>query len=223
MTKMEVREQARTMRMQGESISVIASALGAAKSSVSEWVRDIELTEEQAAALQARQRHNAGQGRGSAENRKRHYSRRERYQNEGRMRARQGDPLHLMGCMLYWAEGAKKRNSVYFVNSDPEMHRLFMRFLRYEFGVQPTDCSIYIQTHADKVDDIRQIEDYWLALLDLPSSCLRKTHIKRSSGVRLHKLNKGICGLAVHRSWIAQHIYGAIQEYGGFERPAWLA
>jgi hypothetical protein len=23
-------------------------------------------------------------------------------------------------------------------------------------------------------------------------------------------------------TWIVQHIYGAIQEYGGFEEPAWL-
>jgi len=158
MTKSGLREQARMMRRQGESIPAIAASLGAARSSVSEWVRDIEITEEQLAALRARQRRNSGQARGSAENQRRFRSKRESYQNEGRVRAREGDPLHLMGCMLYWAEGAKKRNSVYFVNSDPDMHRLFMRFLRREFDVQPSDCSIYIQTHAHDAEEIERVE-----------------------------------------------------------------
>lgn len=36
--------------------------------------------------------------------------------------------LHLAGCMLYWAEGAKSRNTIEFANSDPNMVRLFCRF-----------------------------------------------------------------------------------------------
>jgi transposase len=68
MTKSELREQARMMRRQGESIAAIAASLGAARSSVSEWVRDIEITAEQLAALRARQQRNSGQARGSAEN-----------------------------------------------------------------------------------------------------------------------------------------------------------
>jgi hypothetical protein len=32
----------------------------------------------------------------------------------------------------------------------------------------------------------------------------------------------GTCRLAVHNTRIVQTIYGSIQEYGGFERPAWL-
>jgi len=32
-----------------------------------------------------------------------------------------------------------------------------------------------------------------------------------------------VCALTVARSTpIVQHIFGAIQEYGGFEEPAWL-
>lgn len=30
---------------------------------------------------------------------------------------------HIAGCMLYWAEGSKSRNSIQFVNSDPAMVR----------------------------------------------------------------------------------------------------
>ena len=39
------------------------------------------------------------------------------------------------GCMLYWGEGSKKRNSVQFTNSDADMLELFLRFLRQCYGV----------------------------------------------------------------------------------------
>jgi hypothetical protein len=44
-------------------------------------------------------------------------------------------------------------------------------------------------------------------------------HSKRK---RLNKLPYGTCRLTVCDVRIAQHLYGAIQEYGGFERPEWL-
>jgi hypothetical protein len=35
-------------------------------------------------------------------------------------------------------------------------------------------------------------------------------------------LPHGTCRLAVHDTQIVQHIYGAIQAYGGFDREEWL-
>jgi hypothetical protein len=42
----------------------------------------------------------------------------------------------MAGCMLYWAEGAKERNTVKFVNSDVAMVRLFVNFMKGCFGVR---------------------------------------------------------------------------------------
>jgi hypothetical protein len=36
------------------------------------------------------------------------------------------------------------------------------------------------------------------------------------------KLPHGVCTLRVQSTWIVQHNYGAIQEYGGFDEPGWL-
>ena len=53
--KIRERDEARTLRReQGQSIKEIARAVGVSTSSVSHWVRDIELTEEQIEALRAR-------------------------------------------------------------------------------------------------------------------------------------------------------------------------
>jgi hypothetical protein len=45
---------------------------------------------------------------------------------------------------------------------------------------------------------------------------------KRGSDTRRNILANGVCTVRVYSTELTQHIYGAIQEYGGFERPEWL-
>jgi hypothetical protein len=47
-------------------------------------------------------------------------------------------------------------------------------------------------------------------------------HVPRSSGQKKNTLPCGVATLKVHDTRIAQHIFGAIQEYGGFDEPRWL-
>jgi predicted transcriptional regulator len=216
------RDRARELRHQGISVREIAKILGAAKSSVSVWVRDIELTPHQLEQLKAQQHRYGAQNKGSKANRDNHRKLRESFQQEGREKAREKRWLHSVGCMLYWAEGAKHKNKVYFVNSDPNMMTLFIRFLREEMAVANEAMRVYIHCHTTDLQEIKQIEEYWLNLLHLPSTCLRTTQIKRGSTSRYNILQNGICGLLVSSTRLAQHIYGAIQEYGGFEKPEWL-
>ena len=86
--------------------------------------------------------------------------------------------------------------------------------------------SIRCNLFADHLERQREIERFWLAALDLPANCLRKsivnTYSKYSQKKRQNKLPYGTCRLAVHNTRIVQTIYGSIQEYGGFERPEWL-
>ena len=60
----------------------------------------------------------------------------------------------------------------------------------------------------------------------LPRSVLRKSFVNplptSSSGKKKNKLPYGVCTLTLGRTEILQHIYGAIQEYAGFDEPRWL-
>ena len=59
----------------------------------------------------------------------------------------------------------------------------------------------------------------------LPRSALRAATVDRPSRAsrwRRNVLVYGTASLVVHSTFLVQSIYGAIQEYGGFERPAWL-
>ena len=128
--------------------------------------------------------------------------------------------------MLYWAEGAKKRNVVKITNSDVELLAYFASFLRREFAVRTEDMRVYCNLFADHVGQQAEIESFWLDRLSLPPSCLRKSVVnvysKYSQKKRAGKLPYGTCALVVQSTRIVQTIYGSIQEYGGFERPAWL-
>ena len=111
-------------------------------------------------------------------------------------------------------------------NSDPELIALFARFLRTYFDPPEESMRLACHLFADHEDRQRAIEDFWLATADLPRTCLTKSSVNRYSRVskrtRINKLPYGTCRLTFHSTHAVQHIYGAIQEYGGFERPDWL-
>lgn len=72
---------------------------------------------------------------------------------------------------------------------------------------------------------LQEIEDHWLGTLDLPGSGLRGhilNHTPTSSSGRKRTLPYGVCTIRVHSTRLVQHIFGAIQEYGGFEELRWL-
>ncbi len=79
---------------------------------------------------------------------------------------------------------------------------------------------------ADHVARQREIEQFWLDLLGLPRTCLRKSTVnvysKYSKKKRRNRLAYGTCRLKVCDTSIVQHIYGAIQEYAGFDREEWV-
>jgi transcriptional regulator with XRE-family HTH domain len=208
---------ARKLRSEGLSVREIERRLGVARSSVSVWVRDVPLTETQLEYLAHAPR---------PATTTRHRRLREQCQAQGRALANRGEPLHAIGCMLFWAEGAKEINKVHLTNSDPELLRLFTRFLRHYFDVPNERIRILCNLFTDHLADQWAVEQFWLDVLELPRSSLWRSVVnaysRSSQRTRCGKLPYGTCRVTVHDVRIAQHLYGAIQEYGGFERPEWL-
>jgi hypothetical protein len=220
------REEARRLRREeGLALRVIAARLDVALSSVSLWTRDIELTEAQHERLrQANPIYNQ-QLRGQAGRSASARAARLAAQEHGRALARQADPEHLAGCMLHWAEGSNARNSVVFTNSDAEMLRAYLRFLRGPCEVEDERIALSVNCHLNNGLSVAEIEAWWLAQLDLPARALRAATVNRPSTASRWGRNVLVYGtarLSVHSTFLMQSIYGAIQEYAGFDRPAWL-
>lgn len=128
--------------------------------------------------------------------------------------------------MLYWAEGSKTRNAAQMSNSDPDVLRFFAAFLRRYFDVPDAKFRVACNLFADHLERQREVEQFWLDVLEVPRSCLTKSIVnvysRHSKRKRLNMLPYGTCRLTVCSTQIVQHIYGAIQEYGGFDRPEWV-
>jgi transposase-like protein len=222
----ERKEARRMRRAEGRSIKEIARLLGVSTSSVSLWVRDIELTDAQHAALQARNRLHEPQRLARAAMIAKARARRVAAQHEGRRRARRLGNHYVAGCMLYWAEGSRNRNRLVFTNSDPAMARFFVDFIHDFFDISDERLRLTCNLFADHEARQREIETFWLDTLGLPKTCLCKSVVNRysrySQKKRTNKLPYGTCRIVVHSTEIAQTIYGSIQELAGFDRPEWL-
>lgn len=214
--------EARQLRSEhGTPMKQIASRLGVSVGSVHLWTSDIEVTPEQR-ARNLREAKKVRAAVWSGINRRRRLA----YQREGRARALEGDSFHEAGCMLYWAEGSKEPNSITFANSDVHMLRFFRNFLTTCLGVHPGKMTIRLNVYTTNGLSIKEIEQYWLNALDLPATALRVHSIDSqptsSSGQKKNRLPYGVCTLRVYSTRLVQHIFGAIQEYAGFDEPRWL-
>lgn len=223
--KAKERMEARRLRAEeGLAITEIGRRVGASKGSVSVWVRDIALTKEQTERLMGQSAQSAARLKGAAVRAKKARELRMGYQLLGRKDAEQGNILHMAGCMLYWGEGSKDKNSLGFANSDPRMMTFFVRFLREFYGVE--DQRLRLRCHLYEEQKRDEIEQFWIDQLGLSRLSLCKGMDKVSSLSKRRRGNTlpyGTCHLALHSTEIVQRIFGAIQHYADFEDVVWLA
>ena len=248
-------EEARRLRADGYSVREISDRLRISKGSISPWVRDVVLGPEAQVRLQRRRV--AGSKKGVEAKRFRvsdvarlrlatvHEAlpkcaatsvrpqtvrarhRRMQYQAEGYLRAGQSDWLHAFGCALYWAEGSKAADRFEICNSDPEVIRMSLRFLRQSMGVTDDRFILRLSCYTNNGIKVEDIVSYWSELTQIPSGQFRKPSLNIvpiSSKQRVpRRLLYGTLTVKVRRSSsLVHHIYGAIQAYGGFRRDDWL-
>ncbi len=187
------------LRKSGHSIKSISKEVRAAQSTVSIWVRDINLSEQQIMSLRANTH--------SPETIEKR--RRSRLKSELEKRTLIKDTaknditliskreLWLMGIALYWAEGGKTKSFVNFSNGDPRMIILFIKFLTEVCNVDKARirCYIHIHEHLDTL----VAEKYWQSVTEIPAEQFYKTYNKpniSSKGAR-NSLPYGVCDVYI--------------------------
>lgn len=125
MAKSEQKSLARYLRAdKGYSVKQIAAELKVSTSTISLWVRDIELTTAQKQRLK-----DAIKVAARVKSEKAAKLRAE-YQQQGHELAKVNDLFRLL-CMAYWAEGTKySRSHFIFTNTDPKMIRFVIRIIQ---------------------------------------------------------------------------------------------
>ncbi|MEU0003216.1 helix-turn-helix domain-containing protein [Streptomyces sp. NPDC006314] len=183
----DLRAKARELRLQGWTYDQIEAELGCSRSSVSLWVRDLPKPERRDPIEQAKL---ASRLRWEHELAIREEKRREtKTAARGEIGALSDRELFIAGVALYWAEGTKdkphaRRERVVFVNSDPDMIRVFLAWLDL-LRVERGDVSHRVMIHESA--DVPGAEKYWADLVGADLDTFGKTTLKRHNPKTVRK------------------------------------
>lgn len=179
--KNEERKKAIILRTQGFAMGEIAKRLSVSKSSVSYWVRDIQLNQKQKDSLNSN-------GYSVASIEKRRISRLAHTKSkhdevfmQASVEAKNliKNPLWCVGVSLYWGEGGKTQGTARISNSDSAVIKTMMHFFRIICDIPEDKFRGHVHTFAHC--DAKQAELYWSKVSGIPLTQFYKTYKKQSS------------------------------------------
>ena len=195
----EIKQTVINLRRKGLSYSEIRKQIPIAKSTVSSWCKNIELTSEQISRLDERYKAGTYLGclRGAKSNQLRRAKEVEGIKAEAKFEIPplSKDEFKIAGLMLYWAEGYKSRK-VGVSNSDPELIRFMMRWFREVCKVPEHKFKVYIHLHSGQNEAERK--KFWSKITALPLSRFGKSYIKKEgTGHRKNILYNGTASINI--------------------------
>src|SRR3989344_5087334 len=182
--KIEEKLRAISLRKQGYSVNEITSKLGIAKSSISVWVRNVELS--QRARERLLKKISAGR----------------LYAAEIKI---DRTLCKILCSLLYWCEGAKNPLSgVSFINSDPNLISTFLYLLRNGFELDESKFRVCVHLHG--YHNIKKQIRYWSKITNISEKKFIKPFMKENAGKRIKKNYPGCAALRYHSNDIARQL-----------------
>ncbi len=177
-----LRARARKLRDQGLSLRQIADELGVSISSASHWVSDVPLPDRLSPAECAKRRDQAVAAYWAVERPRREAVRAAISAAAANQIGSLSDrEILIAGAIAYWCEGSKnkphRRNDrVTFINSDPQLIRFFLRFLRV-VGVSQDRVVFRLSIHENA--DVASAQDFWVDVAGADPAQFRRPSLKR--------------------------------------------
>lgn len=102
--------------------------------------------------------------------------------------------IYGLGLGLFWGEGNKKnKNSVRLGNTDPDLIRLFIMYLKSVYNIDDTKLNFSIQIFEDL--DVDTVRNFWIKKLSIePIQIYKKITISKSGRKGTYK-NKSKYGV----------------------------
>src|SRR5215471_15622406 len=184
------RAKARELRLRGMNYNQIASELDVSRSSVSLWVRDLPRPEP-LSYEECRRRAAEGVRRYWAAERPVREAQREaaRAAAAAQIGELNDREVLIAGAIAYWCEGAKNKpyrrsDRVVFMNSDPALIGLFLRFLDVA-DIEPGRLIYQVQIHESA--DVSAAQRYWLDVTGADPAQFRRPTLKRHRPTTIRK------------------------------------
>lgn len=212
--RLEEKRQAIKLRQQGLSYREIRQIIpNLSKGTISGWLKNITITEENKSQISSRAKTilQKAQLKGAWTNKKKAESRINQIQNEATSQFAKlvRKDLFIAGIMLYWAEGSKKSRCFQFMNSDPRLIAVMLKFLRDVAQVDEAQIKVRLFIHNIYQDE--NCEAYWSKVVCKPVDDFLKTIYKPTPHViKKNPEYKGCCRIEITKS----EVYWKIMRWG---------
>ena len=167
------------LRRQGKTYQEIIERVGnLSKGTLSGWLKDIELTvaQEKIITERALLRMTKARFLASKTNReKRIHKMKETIKNaEAEVPSLIKNHFFLLGLTLYWCEGTQKTGDFGFINSDPVIIKIMMKWLNDICKISKKDIRFRLYIH--KIYAKEECEKFWSKELNVPLSRIKITY-----------------------------------------------
>lgn len=190
-------EKAIALRKGGKTYSEILKQVSVAKSTLTEWFREVKLTKPQVQKLTLKKLQAARRG-GEAKRLQRIHRQKDifeqAYKDITHINKRE---LWLIGIALYWAEGSKEKDfrpggSLTFNNSDSRMIKVYISWLLKSCNIpkERIQCEIYI--HENSKNSIDDAKEHWANVIGFPVEKFKKVYFKKNKIKTTNRKNTGV-------------------------------
>lgn len=180
--KLKVQEKAEAIRLRklGHSYREILKRVPVAKSSLSGWLRHLNLTPEQVVELEKRSKILQDKGRLKVAliNRAKRIERERKVFNIAKIEFENyvNDTLFNIGVTMYWAEGSKKNPNFQFINSDPKVIKIMIMWIIKYLKIPRELIGIRLYIHRPYAHE--NCEEFWSKIIQIPVDKFKKTVYK---------------------------------------------
>jgi len=196
MKPLSIKEKAVYYRKQGYSYNMISEKLGLAKSTLSDWLREIPYNPSEEVKRRIKLGHiKTAQFKHNQRMTDIEKMKKLAKEELGKLTKRD---LWLLGIGLYLGEGSKLYERIRIINSDPEIIKLAVKWFREICGLKNENLIPSVHLYPD--NNIKGTIKYWSRITGIPETQFAKTQIDRrlnKSGKKKRKLPYGTLHLQI--------------------------
>lgn len=191
MAKVQEKANAISLRKQGHTYKEIMAIIpNIAKGTLSRWCNSIQLTPEQFRLIEKRMQVGRDRARFQAiiTNRKIRENREQIIKKfaEEEFAKYKNDPFFNFGLALYWAEGAKTSRRFQFMNSDPNIIKIIIKWIADYLKIPKEQLKFRLYIH--KIYSHENHENFWEQTTGIKKDKFLKTIYKPTP----HKIKKNV-------------------------------
>jgi len=209
-TNLIKKEEAINLRSKGESIRDIERTINIPRSTLSGWLRNVELSKAQKKHLHKKWLDALAKARLKANriNRDRHNKKIDNIKQEAKdftsditINKKIGE---LIFATFYLAEGTKTDGAFVIANSNPKILAAFLNLFRYLYSPEKSKFRCCLHLRKDQHENI--FKKYWSSILDIPRSQFLKTQFDKRTIKPTFKDYKGVCVIFYYNSDLQRRI-----------------